>query len=104
MKSCMRIHPRGPESTQHGEVQLSFCSSGSSRLTVPCVQSKSIQNPEGVKEKMVRISLFKRLVGIAAVLLLGVFINSSAHAQYETASVLGFVHDASGAGIQRNLD
>ncbi len=48
---------------------------------------------------MVRISLFKRLVGAAAVLLLSVFINPSAHAQYETASVLGFVHDTSGAAI-----
>jgi predicted aspartyl protease len=51
------------------------------------------------KRKMLRISLFKRLVGAAVVLLLGAFINPSAHAQYETASVLGFVHDTSGAAI-----
>jgi len=48
---------------------------------------------------MLRISLFKRLVGAAVVLLLGAFINPSAHAQFETASVLGFVLDTSGAAI-----
>jgi hypothetical protein len=48
---------------------------------------------------MTRLSLFKRLVGAAVVLLLGVFICPFASAQFETASVLGFVHDSSGAVI-----
>ena len=48
---------------------------------------------------MFRTNLIKRLVGAAVVLLLGVFVNPSAYGQYETASVLGFVHDASGAAI-----
>jgi hypothetical protein len=48
---------------------------------------------------MTRSNLFKRLVGAAVVLLLGVFICSTANAQFETASVLGFVHDGSGAAI-----
>jgi len=48
---------------------------------------------------MTTLSLFKRLVGAAVVLLLGVFICSTANAQFETASVLGFVHDSSGAAI-----
>ncbi|HEV2486630.1 MAG TPA: TonB-dependent receptor [Terracidiphilus sp.] len=48
---------------------------------------------------MARLSLFKRLVGAAVVLLLGVFVCPFASAQYETASVLGFVHDSSGAVI-----
>lgn len=48
---------------------------------------------------MTRLSLFKRLVGAAVVLLLGVFICPFASAQFETASVLGFVHDSSGAAI-----
>lgn len=47
---------------------------------------------------MPKLSLFKRLVG-AVVLLLGVFICPFASAQFETASVLGFVHDSSGAVI-----
>jgi hypothetical protein len=45
------------------------------------------------------LTLFKRFVGVAAILLLSVFLAPFAHGQYETASVLGFVHDASGAAI-----
>jgi hypothetical protein len=48
---------------------------------------------------MTSSNLFKRLVGAVVVLLLGVFICPSASAQFETASVLGFVHDSSGAAI-----
>jgi hypothetical protein len=48
---------------------------------------------------MTSSNLFKRLVGAAVVLLLGVFICPAASAQFETASVLGFVHDSSGAAI-----
>jgi hypothetical protein len=48
---------------------------------------------------MSNLNLLKRLVGAALVLLLGVFICPSASAQFETASVLGFVHDSSGAAI-----
>jgi Carboxypeptidase regulatory-like domain len=48
---------------------------------------------------MTSLSLFKRLVGAAVVLLLGVFICLHANAQFETASVLGFVHDSSGAAV-----
>jgi hypothetical protein len=48
---------------------------------------------------MTSLNLFKRLVGAAVVLLLGVLICPGASAQFETASVLGFVHDSSGAAI-----
>ena len=48
---------------------------------------------------MTSSNLFKRLVGAVVVLLLGVFICPAARAQFETASVLGFVHDSSGAAI-----
>lgn len=48
---------------------------------------------------MTRTNFLKRLVGAAVFLLLGVFICSTASAQFETASVLGFVHDGSGAAI-----
>ena len=48
---------------------------------------------------MTSLNLFKRLVGAAVVLMLSVFICSTANAQFETASVLGFVHDSSGAAI-----
>lgn len=42
---------------------------------------------------------FKRLSGTIAVLFLGLCFASSAHGQFETASVLGFVRDSSGAAI-----
>ncbi len=48
---------------------------------------------------MTRTNLFKRLFGAAVALLLGVFICLPANAQFETASVLGFVHDSSGAAV-----
>src|ERR1017187_2781728 len=48
---------------------------------------------------MTSLNFFKRLVGAVVVLLLGVFICPAASAQFETASVLGFVHDSSGAAI-----
>jgi hypothetical protein len=48
---------------------------------------------------MSNLSLFKRLVGAVGVLLLGVFMCPTAGAQFETASVLGFVHDSSGAAV-----
>jgi hypothetical protein len=48
---------------------------------------------------MTKLSLFKRLIGAAIVLVLGVLICPFASAQFETASVLGFVHDSSGAVI-----
>jgi Carboxypeptidase regulatory-like domain/TonB-dependent Receptor Plug Domain len=48
---------------------------------------------------MIRLRLIKRLVGAAVAVLLGVFLCTSASAQFETASVLGFVHDSSGAAI-----
>jgi hypothetical protein len=44
-------------------------------------------------------SLLKRLVGAVGVLLLSVFMCTPASAQFETASVLGFVHDSSGAAV-----
>ena len=48
---------------------------------------------------MTKLSLFKRLIGAVIVLVLGVLICPFASAQFETASVLGFVHDSSGAVI-----
>lgn len=48
---------------------------------------------------MTRSNLFKRLLGATAFFLLGVFVCSTASAQFETASVLGFAHDSSGAAI-----
>jgi hypothetical protein len=45
------------------------------------------------------LSLFKRLSGAVLVLLVGAFICPSAQGQFETASVLGFVHDSTGAAI-----
>ncbi|HEX4757213.1 MAG TPA: carboxypeptidase regulatory-like domain-containing protein [Terracidiphilus sp.] len=48
---------------------------------------------------MTNLNLIKRLVGAIGVLLLGVFICTPASAQFETASVLGFVHDSSGAAV-----
>jgi len=44
-------------------------------------------------------SIFQRLGGAVVVLLLCVFFNPSAQAQFDTASVLGYVHDSSGAAI-----
>lgn len=52
---------------------------------------------------MSRSKLFKRLLstitGAIAVLVLSLFAGPLAHAQFETASVLGFVHDSTGAAI-----
>lgn len=48
---------------------------------------------------MIRFKLHKRLMGAAVLLLFGILFCSTARAQFETASVLGFVHDASGAAI-----
>ncbi len=42
---------------------------------------------------------FKRLVSAATVLFLVALVSPFAHGQFETASVLGFVHDSSGAAI-----
>jgi hypothetical protein len=62
-------------------------------------ESRAIRNAERNLGVMNSLNLFKRLVGAVVVLLLGVFISPAASAQYETASVLGFVHDSSGAAI-----
>ena len=43
--------------------------------------------------------IFKRLSGAIVVMILGLFAGTLAHAQFETASVLGFVHDTTGAAI-----
>ena len=48
---------------------------------------------------MIRFNLHKRLIGAAVLLLFGILFCSTASAQFETASVLGFVHDVSGAAI-----
>lgn len=48
---------------------------------------------------MTRLNLIKGILGAAAILLLGVFTCSPARAQFETATVLGFVHDSSGAAL-----
>jgi hypothetical protein len=48
---------------------------------------------------MTDLNLFKRLVGAVAVLLLAFFICPSASGQFETASVLGFVRDSTGAAL-----
>jgi hypothetical protein len=45
------------------------------------------------------LNLFKRLSGAALVLVAGALICPSAQGQFETASVLGFVHDSTGAAI-----
>ena len=48
---------------------------------------------------MTNLRLFSKLVFAATVLLLGGLFGMLAHGQYETATVLGFVHDPSGAVI-----
>jgi hypothetical protein len=48
---------------------------------------------------MANLRLLERFSGVVFVLLLGVIFGPLAYGQYETASVLGFVHDASGAVI-----
>jgi protocatechuate 3,4-dioxygenase beta subunit len=48
---------------------------------------------------MANLRLLERFSGVVFVLLLGVIFGPLAYGQYETASVLGFVHDASGAAI-----
>ncbi|HZP03504.1 MAG TPA: carboxypeptidase regulatory-like domain-containing protein [Terracidiphilus sp.] len=48
---------------------------------------------------MTCLSWFKRLVGIVTLFAFGVLVCPTLHAQFETASVLGFVHDATGAAI-----
>ena len=48
---------------------------------------------------MIKLSLFKRLVGVVGILLLAVSFCTPVRAQFETASVLGFVHDSSGAAV-----
>jgi hypothetical protein len=44
-------------------------------------------------------NFFKRFSGAIVVLVLSLFVGPLAHAQFETASVLGFVHDTTGAAI-----
>ncbi len=48
---------------------------------------------------MIRLNLIKKFFGVAVVLLLGVLASTPASAQFETASVLGYVHDSSGAPV-----
>jgi len=48
---------------------------------------------------MTNLRSFQRFVGAATVLLLAIVFGPFAHGQYETASVLGFVHDTSGAAL-----
>jgi carboxypeptidase family protein/TonB-dependent receptor-like protein len=48
---------------------------------------------------MRNLRLFRKLAGAATALLLSGLFGVSAYGQYETASVLGFVHDASGAAV-----
>jgi len=48
---------------------------------------------------MTRLNSLKVLLGAAVVLLFGVFTSAPASAQFETASVLGYVHDSGGAPI-----
>jgi hypothetical protein len=48
---------------------------------------------------MRRLNLLKTLLGAAMVLLFGVFMCAPASAQFETASVLGYVHDTAGAPV-----
>src|SRR5580698_4829348 len=46
---------------------------------------------------MASLKFFQRFRSVVFVLLLGVIVGPPVYGQYETASVLGFVHDASGA-------
>lgn len=48
---------------------------------------------------MSRSKFFQRLSGAIVVVVLSLFAGLLAHAQFETASVLGFVHDSTGAAI-----
>ena len=48
---------------------------------------------------MTRLNSLKVFLGAAVVLLFGVFTSAPASAQFETASVLGYVHDSGGAPI-----
>jgi hypothetical protein len=48
---------------------------------------------------MTNLRRFKRLVSAATVLFIGMLFSPVAHGQFETASVLGFVHDSSGAAV-----
>jgi len=54
---------------------------------------------ERSQDKMARLTVLNRLVCAALFLISGAFICTSASAQFETASVLGFVHDTSGAAV-----
>src|SRR5580698_348348 len=60
-------------------------------------------NPERKAREMSSSKFFKRLSGAIAaaigVLVLSLFAGTLAQAQFETASVLGFVHDTTGAAI-----
>jgi hypothetical protein len=55
--------------------------------------------PERNSKAMNCLNLFKRLSGTVLVILIGAFFCPFAHGQFETASVLGFVHDSTGAAI-----
>jgi hypothetical protein len=48
---------------------------------------------------MIRLNLLKKILGVAVLLLVGVFTSAPASAQFETASVLGYVHDTAGAPV-----
>jgi len=48
---------------------------------------------------MARLSLLKKLMHAAMILTLGAFVCTTGKAQFETATVLGFVHDTSGAAV-----
>jgi hypothetical protein len=48
---------------------------------------------------MIRLNLLKKILGAAVLLLLGVFTSAPASAQFETASVLGYVNDSAGAPV-----
>ncbi len=48
---------------------------------------------------MFRSNFFKRLTGAIALLVLGLFVGQAAYGQFETATVIGFVHDSTGAAI-----
>jgi len=48
---------------------------------------------------MTRLNSLKVFLGAAVVLLFGVFTSAPASAQFETASVLGYVHDSGGAPV-----
>jgi hypothetical protein len=58
-----------------------------------------IKNPERSRRKMTSLSLLKKLVRGAVFVVFSVLICTSANAQFETAAVLGYVHDSSGAPV-----